>query len=398
MKLVGIVGSNAEFSYNRLLLQYIAKKYKNLFTLEVLEIKDLPLFNQSDDQSNSAPVQYINQKIKMADGVIIATPEHNHTIPAALKSALEWFSFNLHPFENKPVMIVGASYFSQGSSRAQLHLRQILDAPGVNAIVMPGNEFLLGNVKQAFDENNNLKEQRTIDFLTSCLEKFAQFIDVMSVMQGPKPALEPEDLFATGKIDTTVEDVDMYAEDWLEQAAAKVNAAEGSDYVKLDRGLLTVDQLNYFLSSMPMELTYADHNNQFLYYNKTMEAADMLASRTPGQVGNPLAKCHPEAAFKNVEWVIQQLRSGATDCVRVHVPKQVPEKYIVHNYQAMHDENGEYMGINEFIWDLKPTIEWYLKQTGQQLVGGEQADGVSGASASDHGDSADGVSGASMKS
>lgn len=398
MKLVGIVGSNAEFSYNRLLLQYIAKKYKNLFTLEVLEIKDLPLFNQSDDQSNSAPVQYINQKIKMADGVIIATPEHNHTIPAALKSALEWFSFNLHPFENKPVMIVGASYFSQGSSRAQLHLRQILDAPGVNAIVMPGNEFLLGNVKQAFDENNNLKEQRTIDFLTSCLEKFAQFIDVVSVMQGPKPALEPEDLFATGKIDTTVEDVDMYADDWLEQAAAKVNAAEGSDYVKLDRGLLTVDQLNYFLSSMPMELTYADHNNQFLYYNKTMEAADMLAARTPDQVGNPLAKCHPEAAFKNVEWVIQQLRSGATDCVRVHVPKQVPEKYIVHNYQAMHDENGEYMGINEYIWDLKPTIEWYLKQTGQQLVGGEQTDGVSGASASDHGDSADGVSGASMKS
>lgn len=398
MKLVGIVGSNAEFSYNRLLLQYIAKKYKNLFTLEVLEIKDLPLFNQSDDQSNSAPVQYINQKIKMADGVIIATPEHNHTIPAALKSALEWYSFNLHPFENKPVMIVGASYFSQGSSRAQLHLRQILDAPGVNAIVMPGNEFLLGNVKQAFDENNNLKEQRTIDFLTSCLEKFAQFIDVVSAMQGPKPVLEPEDLFATGKVDTTVEGVDMYAEDWLEQAAAKVNAAEGNDYVKLDRGLLTVDQLNYFLSSMPMELTYADHNNQFLYYNKTMEAGDMLASRTPGQVGNPLAKCHPEAAFKNVEWVIQQLRSGATDCVRVHVPKQVPEKYIVHNYQAMHDENGEYMGINEFIWDLKPTIEWYLKQTGQQLVGGEQTDGVSGASASDHGDSADGVSGASMKS
>ncbi len=398
MKLVGIVGSNAEFSYNRLLLQYIAKKYKNLFTLEVLEIKDLPLFNQSDDQSNSAPVQYINQKIKMADGVIIATPEHNHTIPAALKSALEWYSFNLHPFENKPVMIVGASYFSQGSSRAQLHLRQILDAPGVNAIVMPGNEFLLGNVKQAFDENNNLKEQRTIDFLTSCLEKFAQFIDVVSVMQGPKPVLEPEDLFATGKVDTTVEGVDMYAEDWLEQAAAKVNAAEGNDYVKLDRGLLTVDQLNYFLSSMPMELTYADHNNQFLYYNKTMEAGDMLASRTPGQVGNPLAKCHPEAAFKNVEWVIQQLRSGATDCVRVHVPKQVPEKYIVHNYQAMYDENGEYMGINEFIWDLNPTIEWYLKQTGQQLVGGEQTDGVSGASASDHGDSADGVSGASMKS
>ncbi|MEG0553062.1 MAG: NAD(P)H-dependent oxidoreductase, partial [Carnobacterium sp.] len=50
MKLVGIVGSNAEMSYNRLLLNYIAKEFGNLFELEVLEIKDVPLFNQSDDK------------------------------------------------------------------------------------------------------------------------------------------------------------------------------------------------------------------------------------------------------------------------------------------------------------------------------------------------------------
>lgn len=396
MKLVGIVGSNAEMSYNRLLLAFIAKKYKKQFTLDVLEIKDLPLFNQSDDQTNSPEVQYINQKIKMADGVIIATPEHNHTIPAALKSALEWLSFNIHPLENKPVMIVGASYYNQGSSRAQVHLRQILDAPGVNAMVMPGNEFLLGNVKQAFDENGNLKEQRTIDFLTVCLEKFMKFVEMVTVIQAPKPALPAEDLHATGKVATTVEGIEMAAEDWLEQAAKQTKAAEGSDYVKLDRGLLTVDQLNYFLASMPMELTYADHNNQFLYYNKTKEAGEMLAARTPGQVGSSLANCHPEAAFKNVEWVIQQLRSGATDIVQVHVPKQVPEKYIVHNYQAMHDQDGNYMGINEYIWDLKPTIEWYLKQTGQTLVGSETVDAVSSASVSDHGE-VDGVSSASTK-
>ena len=396
MKLVGIVGSNAEMSYNRLLLAFIAKKYKKQFTLDVLEIKDLPLFNQSDDQTNSPEVQYINQKIKMADGVIIATPEHNHTIPAALKSALEWLSFNIHPLENKPVMIVGASYYNQGSSRAQVHLRQILDAPGVNAMVMPGNEFLLGNVKQAFDENGNLKEQRTIDFLTVCLEKFMKFVEMVTVIQAPKPALPAEDLHATGKVATTVEGIEMAAEDWLEQAAKQTKAAEGSDYVKLGRCLLTVDQLNYFLASMPMELTYADHNNQFLYYNKTKEAGEMLAARTPGQVGSSLANCHPEAAFKNVEWVIQQLRSGATDIVQVHVPKQVPEKYIVHNYQAMHDQDGNYMGINEYIWDLKPTIEWYLKQTGQTLVGSETVDAVSSASVSDHGE-VDGVSSASTK-
>ncbi|MFZ2263175.1 MAG: NAD(P)H-dependent oxidoreductase, partial [Trichococcus flocculiformis] len=118
MKLVGIVGSNAEVSYNRILLKYIKKQFSHLFDLEILEIKDIPLFNQSDDQTNSAAVQKLNQKILQADGIIIATPEHNHTIPASLKSVLEWLSFKIHPLENKPVMIVGASYYDQGSSRA----------------------------------------------------------------------------------------------------------------------------------------------------------------------------------------------------------------------------------------------------------------------------------------
>ena len=148
------------------------------------------------------------------------------------------------------------------------------------------------------------------------------------------------------------------------KAAEAVGAVSGNTYVQLNRGLLTVDQINYFLDSMPMELTFADSNNQFLYYNLRQEAHEMLAARVPGQVGNPLANCHPEKSYKNVEWVIQH-SSGATDSVRVHVPKQVPEKYIVHNYQAMHDENGEYAGINEYILDFKPIIEWYLQQTGQ---------------------------------
>ena len=393
MKLVGIIGSNAEQSYNRTLLQFIQKQYAHLFDLELLEIKDIPLFNQSDDQTKSAPIQLLNRKILQADGVIIATPEHNHTIPAALKSVLEWLSFNIHPLENKPVMIVGASYYDQGSSRAQLHLRQILDAPGVNAMVMPGNEFLLGKVKEAFDEQGLLKDAGTTKFLQSTLEKFVKFIEVVSVMQGPKPKLPAEDLYATGKIDSTIEGVDMYADDWLEQACEQVQPAQGSDYVKLNRGLLTVDQLNHFLDSMPMELTFADSNNQFLYYNYTKEAGDMLAKRVPGQVGNPLAKCHPERVHKGVEWVIQQLRSGNQDRISVNVPTHGPDKYVVHNYQAIHDKAGNYVGINEYIWDLKPTIEWYLKQTGQTLVGA--VDAASSASKSDH-DDVDAASSASV--
>lgn len=398
MKLVGIVGSNADKSYNRVLLQYIQKQFKNKFELELIEIKDVPLFNQSDDQTNSPVIQSINRKILQSDGVIIATPEHNHTIPASLKSVLEWLSFKIHPLENKPVMIIGASYYDQGSSRAQLHLRQILDAPGVHALVMPGNEFLLGKVREAFDDNGDLKDEKTIEFLGSVLDKFLRYIEVISALEGPKTKeLEPEDLYCESSIDTTIEGIDKGADDWVEQASEKVKAVEGDTYVKLNRGVLTVNQLNYFLSSMPMELTYADNNNQFLYYNYTKEDKDMLASRHPSQVGNPLAYCHPEKALKGVNWVVQQLRSGAQDCVRVHVPTHGPDKYVVHNYQAIHDDQGNYAGVNEYILDFKPIIDWYLNQTGQKLVG--DVDTVSGATESNHhnaSESTDAVSSASV--
>ena len=381
MKIVGIAGSNAEFSYNHLLLNFLKKHFDSLVDIEILDIKDVPMFNQSDDQTNSEPIQYLNKKITEADGVIIATPEYNHSIPSALQSVIEWLSFKIHPLDGKPVMIVGASYGEQGSSRAQLHLRQILDAPGVNAVVMPGNEFLLGEVHKAFDESDNLKDKTTVEFLEATIKKFIRFINVVNVLQSPegmKDVSSTEDLFATGSIETTIEGIDKSADDWVEQAAEATNAVEGNTYVKLDRGILTVDQLNYFLNSMPLELTYADSNNQFLYYNHMLDAEDMLAKRSPSQVGSALAECHPERTYSGVAWVIQQLRSGKQDQVKVHVPTHGPDKFVVHTYQAMHDADGHYAGINEYIQDIKPIVDWYLEQTGQQLTGGD-VDAVSGA-------------------
>jgi len=123
MKFIGLVGTNAKKSYNRMLLTFMQTHFANKAEIEILELTDVPLFNQSNDQSNSPVIQEFHTKILAADGVIIATPEHNHSIPSALKSILEWLSFKLHPLDGKPVMIVGASYDVQGSSRAQLHLR-----------------------------------------------------------------------------------------------------------------------------------------------------------------------------------------------------------------------------------------------------------------------------------
>lgn len=399
MKLVGIAGSIADKSYNRLLLKFIATHFSDTVDVEILDIQDVPMFNQSDDQTASDAVQYLSHKIQQADGVIIATPEHNHTITAALKSVIEWLSFKIHPLSGKPVMIVGASYYDQGSSRAQLNLRQILESPGVDAVVMPGNEFLLGEVKDAFDDQHNLKDPRTVGFLKETLEKFVKFVKVINTMNGPveDTSWQSEDLEAHGKVETTVEGVDMHAADWVEQASAKTHAAEGDDYVKLDRGVLTVNQLNYFLNSMPMELTYADANNQFIYYNHNAEAKDMMAARTPAQAGNPMADCHPKRAIPHVQQVIHMLRTGKTDLFKLPVPGNGPDRYIMHYYQAMHDAQGDYKGINEYVLDILPIVKYYLAHTGQVLAKDPtaKADAISGASAKTADAQPDGVSGAS---
>ena len=411
MKLVGIVGSNAEQSYNRQLLQFIARHFQSKFDFEVLEIKDVPMFDASNDQTDHEAIQYLNNKIKAADGVIIATPEHIRTTTPALKSTIEWLSYKVNPFVNKPVYVVGASYHDQGTSRAQLHVRQILQAPGANAYVFPGNEFLLGEAKEKFDNEGNIIDSGTIHFLENCIQKFIKYVELVTELEKPVADLETEDLEAKGKIATTIEDVDMHIDNWVDQASLQVGAVEGNTYVKLDSGVLTVDQINSLLKSLPFEITFADSNNQFIYYNHHKSWEEMLAERSPEQVGNPLGDCHSEASHQNVKWLISQLRSGLQDFIRVYDPLHGSDKFVVHTYQAVRNDAGEYMGINEYVQDILPLINWYLQQSGQKLVGG--SDIVSGASVNSSIDAtssasqnqneynkdleADAVSGASLK-
>ena len=89
MKFVGLVGSNYDQSYNRKLLEFIRRHFKLKFELEVLEIDEVPMFNQDEKWDESFQLRLLYNRITRADGVIIATPEHNHTISASLKSVLE---------------------------------------------------------------------------------------------------------------------------------------------------------------------------------------------------------------------------------------------------------------------------------------------------------------------
>src|SRR3712207_191270 len=117
MKLVGIVGSAKDNAPVRTLLKFMQKHFADQAEITLLETRDFPMFNESNDQSETELLKNAATLIEESDGVIIATDEQNRTIPSALNSFIDWMSFNLHPFEQKPMMIIGASEDMNGAAK-----------------------------------------------------------------------------------------------------------------------------------------------------------------------------------------------------------------------------------------------------------------------------------------
>ena len=191
MKLIGIVGTNSAKSTNRQLLEYMQKHFADKAEIELVEIKDLPVFNKPANKQVPDIVLEIAGKIEQADGVSIGTPEYDHSIPAVLMNALAWLSYGIYPLLNKPVMITGASFGTLGSSRAQLQLRQILNAPELKANVLP-DEFLLSHSLQAFDRDGNLQDLETVQKLDAIFDDFRLFVKIAGKLSNAQALLRQE--------------------------------------------------------------------------------------------------------------------------------------------------------------------------------------------------------------
>ena len=175
MKLVAIVGSLRKDSYNRQLAVAIQERYAEKFELEILDIGLLPHYNQ-DEENNPAPsVVEFKKKVKEADGVIMITPEYNWSIPGVFKNALDWLSRVDKVLIGKPVMTAGAATGLMGTIRAQLHLRQILTALQVKLLSPAGNEVLVNQAMNKF-EQGHLVDATTLTFLDEVIARFIQLV------------------------------------------------------------------------------------------------------------------------------------------------------------------------------------------------------------------------------
>jgi NAD(P)H-dependent FMN reductase len=190
MNYLAIVGTNSDVSTNRMLLQFMQSHFKAEAKLEIYEIRELPTFYEAEDDQVPQEVAALSAKILQSDGVIIATPEYDHAIPAVLKSALEWISYTSQALTDKPVLIVGASHGALGSSRAQAHLRQILDSPELAARIMPSSEFLLGKSQAAFNASGTLIYEDKLVELDEIFREFVLFTELITKLLSEKAALK----------------------------------------------------------------------------------------------------------------------------------------------------------------------------------------------------------------
>ncbi|MFJ7972452.1 NADPH-dependent FMN reductase [Psychrobacillus sp. NPDC096389] len=176
MKVVAIVGSIRKDSYNLKLAQHVQKRYADQFDLEILSLRDLPMYDQDIELEAPQVVLDFKAKVKEADAVLWVTPEYNSTIPGVLGNAIDWMSRVDKVMNGKPSIIMGASMGVLGTVKAQMHLRDILFASGLNSPLLPMNEVYVGAAHTKFDEAGNLTDESTIQFLDTVIKNFQEWM------------------------------------------------------------------------------------------------------------------------------------------------------------------------------------------------------------------------------
>jgi chromate reductase, NAD(P)H dehydrogenase (quinone) len=188
-KVAVIVGSIRKGSLNRMMAHALAALAPASLELEIVEIAQLPLYNQDLDSSppdnqdldSAPPAEWtaFRQKIKAADAVLFVTPEHNRSVPAALKNAIDVGSrpYGSNSWGGKPAAIVSVSPGAIGGFGANHHLRQSLVFLNMPPLQQP--ETYIGGAAKLFDDDGKLVNPGTAEFLKKFMQAFAAWIDTV---------------------------------------------------------------------------------------------------------------------------------------------------------------------------------------------------------------------------
>lgn len=175
-KIAVIVGSLRKESFNLKTAKVLMELAPESLSLELLNIADLPMFNE--DLEETPPNQWVEfrKQIRAADGLLFLTPEYNRSVPGVLVNAIDVGSrpYGQNSWDGKPAAIVSVSIGDISGFGANHHLRQSLVF--VNAPTMAQPEAYIGGATELFDDNGKLINDSTREFLRSFMQAFEKWV------------------------------------------------------------------------------------------------------------------------------------------------------------------------------------------------------------------------------
>jgi NAD(P)H-dependent FMN reductase len=179
--IIGISGSLRAASYNTKLLRLAAKLAPAGTTIEVATIEGIPLYNEDvEKQGIPEAVTALRERIVAADGLLIATPEYNNSMPGVLKNAIDWLtrppSEVPRTFNGRPVALMGATLGQGGTLLSQAAWLPVLRTLGT--LPWFGGRLQVSGAASAFDANGGLTDEKQRAQLEKFVAGFAKFVDM----------------------------------------------------------------------------------------------------------------------------------------------------------------------------------------------------------------------------
>jgi chromate reductase len=176
LNILAISGSLRKGSYNSMLAHAAVSLAPDGMTIEVYDrLGDIPPFNGDlDTDRPPESVVDLQARIGAAEGLLIATPEYNYSIPGVLKNALDWASrptAGPSVLTGKAIALMGAAPTNFGTVRAQLALRQMFVWTDSRVVVKP--ELLMFQAHERFDASGRLVDEASADLLRALLGALA---------------------------------------------------------------------------------------------------------------------------------------------------------------------------------------------------------------------------------
>ncbi|HSU87007.1 MAG TPA: NAD(P)H-dependent oxidoreductase [Chthoniobacterales bacterium] len=173
--ILGIAGSLRRQSYNRSALRAAQQLVPEGAALDIFELDGIPGFNQDEEQNPPAKIVELKKRVRAANAILFVTPEYNYSVPGVLKNAIDWASrpYGDSAWDGKPAAIMGASIGNIATARAQYHLRQMFVFLNIFPLNQP--EVMIGNAAERFDENGNLTDETTKDYIRKLLQSLVEW-------------------------------------------------------------------------------------------------------------------------------------------------------------------------------------------------------------------------------